>query len=229
MYFQTTQLGVRYRIIIMASNSVKYKEYNKRYYERHKQEFACDWCGESFVANKYNQARKEWNACSRSCGLHLNGIKVRKKHRFIDEIEHKQCSTCKEWKVLGEFYVSDDKWDGLTYQCKSCSAVTLKKYRQTDKGKLSRRRDNITRRALEAKVGKLTMDVIRQVHDENIEKYGELTCEYCENVCAEDWHKDHHIPLSRGGDNERKNLAISCPTCNLRKWTKTDKEFLKIA
>jgi 5-methylcytosine-specific restriction endonuclease McrA len=203
--------------------------YNKLYYEKSKESFVCDWCGEVFVANKYNQARKEWNACSKSCGQHLKGELRRKPHMKVGDVEHKQCSTCGEWMVLEEFYTSEDKWDGLSYQCKCCSAVTLKKYRQSDKGKLSRRRDNIARRALEAKVGKLSIEVIREVYDENVDRYGELTCVYCENVCAEDWHLDHRVPLSRGGDNEKKNLAISCPDCNLRKWTKTDVEFLKIA
>ncbi len=36
---------------------------------------------------------------------------------------------------------------------------------------------------------------------------------------------DHRTPLARGGSNDRRNLQLLCRTCNLRKRTKTDREF----
>ena len=36
---------------------------------------------------------------------------------------------------------------------------------------------------------------------------------------------DHRTPLARGGSNDRRNLHLLCRTCNLRKGTKTDREF----
>ena len=36
---------------------------------------------------------------------------------------------------------------------------------------------------------------------------------------------DHRTPLARGGSNDRRNLQLLCRTCNLRKGTKTDREF----
>lgn len=39
-------------------------------------------------------------------------------------------------------------------------------------------------------------------------------------------HLDHKIPLSRDGEHVITNLVPSCKTCNLKKGTKTDFEFL---
>lgn len=38
---------------------------------------------------------------------------------------------------------------------------------------------------------------------------------------------DHRMPICRGGDRSRDNLAIACSDCNLRKHAKTDLEFLR--
>ena len=43
-------------------------------------------------------------------------------------------------------------------------------------------------------------------------------CHLCgKQLRREDWHLDHIIPLSRGGEHSYKNVAVSCPGCNLLK------------
>lgn len=53
----------------------------------------------------------------------------------------------------------------------------------------------------------------------------EHKCFYCEEEYT-DYHVDHMIPLSRGGTNDISNLAIACPSCNLRKHAKMPWVFL---
>ena len=50
-------------------------------------------------------------------------------------------------------------------------------------------------------------------------------CAYCEMPLFGEFHVDHMLPLSRGGSDSWENLAITCPTCNLRKNDKTAEEF----
>lgn len=38
-------------------------------------------------------------------------------------------------------------------------------------------------------------------------------------------HADHVVPLAKGGPHALENLAVSCPTCNLRKKAKEPEEF----
>lgn len=40
------------------------------------------------------------------------------------------------------------------------------------------------------------------------------------------WHVDHMIPLSRGGDHNINNLVPSCGACNLSKHAMTADEFM---
>jgi 5-methylcytosine-specific restriction endonuclease McrA len=49
-------------------------------------------------------------------------------------------------------------------------------------------------------------------------------CYYC-NVSIPPYHIEHKIPLSRGGSDYKENICLACPTCNLRKSSKTDLEF----
>lgn len=54
-------------------------------------------------------------------------------------------------------------------------------------------------------------------------------CAYCRDVIAEgDLHWDHKVPLSRGGEHNRRNLCASCSACNLRKGAMTDGEYLAL-
>ena len=56
-------------------------------------------------------------------------------------------------------------------------------------------------------------------------QYHENSCYYCgDNESG--LHVEHRIPLSRGGSNWPSNLVPACPTCNLSKGTKTEKEFI---
>lgn len=63
-------------------------------------------------------------------------------------------------------------------------------------------------------------EVAQMYHDQN------GVCAYCESPLFTDFHVEHMIPLSRGGANDWTNIAISCPSCNLRKADKTVEEFL---
>lgn len=76
--------------------------------------------------------------------------------------------------------------------------------------------------------GKLSIKTIQQVYEDNIKKYGTLTCYLCEKpVEFKKDHLEHKTPLSRGGTNLYENLGVSCQKCNCKKHTKTEQEFRK--
>jgi 5-methylcytosine-specific restriction endonuclease McrA len=74
--------------------------------------------------------------------------------------------------------------------------------------------------------GKLTVEILQRVYEDNIKKFGTLTCYLCNKPIK--FGKDtleHKIPLSRNGTNYYNNLEIACKSCNSRKKDKTPKEF----
>jgi len=78
------------------------------------------------------------------------------------------------------------------------------------------------------KAGKLTVETIQGVYEDNIKKYKTLTCYLCEQpiLFGKD-HLEHKTPLSRGGTNDRENLDIACQKCNYKKHNKTEEEYRK--
>ena len=76
------------------------------------------------------------------------------------------------------------------------------------------------------KVGLLKISIIQQVYEDNIKKYGTLTCYLClkpiefKQDCIE-----HKIPLSRGGTHSKDNLDIAHRSCNCKKHNKTEEEY----
>jgi len=41
------------------------------------------------------------------------------------------------------------------------------------------------------------------------------------------YHIDHRVPLSKGGDNHRRNIDLLCPYCNISKGNKDSMEFMR--
>lgn len=50
-------------------------------------------------------------------------------------------------------------------------------------------------------------------------------CFYCFEPLGQDFHRDHHIPISRGGTNWIENIVLACEPCNLSKGDKLPTEW----
>lgn len=50
-------------------------------------------------------------------------------------------------------------------------------------------------------------------------------CIYCGSLLDSGFHIDHKTPIIRDGTNDIENLQLLCPTCNLKKSTKTHEEY----
>jgi len=86
-----------------------------------------------------------------------------------------------------------------------------KQYRQTHPEVF--REARIRRRAN----GRTKKGTISKLLNENIFKYGILTCEKCKRDCEDNYHIYHIVPISLNGISEKENLQILCSSCNLTK------------
>lgn len=50
-------------------------------------------------------------------------------------------------------------------------------------------------------------------------------CRYCQCEVPP-YHIDHVVPIAKGGTNDLDNLAILCPTCNMKKGVMSHEAFL---
>ena len=76
--------------------------------------------------------------------------------------------------------------------------------------------------------GRLTAETVKIIYEDNIKRFGTLTCYLClKPIAIGKDTLDHIIPLSKGGTNEYNNLSISCRSCNSKKGNKLIGDFLK--
>jgi len=50
-------------------------------------------------------------------------------------------------------------------------------------------------------------------------------CWWCGEKLADTYHRDHRVPLSRGGRNDASNVVLSCGPCNLSKAKRLPEEW----
>jgi len=103
--------------------------------------------------------------------------------------------------------------------------LAVKRYKQSSGGKLHAIVDGFNRRL---KTKDLTVEKIQMVYEDNIKKYGTLTCYLCKLPIS--FGKDnleHKIPLCRGGNNDYNNLSVACQSCNCKKHHRTEEEYRK--
>jgi len=120
-----------------------------------------------------------------------------------------------------EYYIRINKQYCLDN--KERKAEYNKKYNQTPIGKAMLKVRKHKRRAL---LKGLTKETIQRVYEDNLKKYGTLTCILCNKPIA--FGKDsleHLTPVSRGGSNDYENLGVAHLNCNHKKHTKTLEEW----
>lgn len=65
---------------------------------------------------------------------------------------------------------------------------------------------------------KLAAPVVERIYRAEVWARDGGKCHICKRQCdPNDWHMEHIVPLSRGGDESYQNVAVSHPACNLRK------------
>lgn len=72
--------------------------------------------------------------------------------------------------------------------------------------------------------------MIKPLPKGTVKKIGSLQrwkCAVCGACISGNYHVDHVVPLSKGGEHDPKNLQLLCPTCNLNKSSKDPIDFMQ--
>lgn len=195
----------------------------------------CQYCNKEF---SYNLVRGQGNRkyCSLACQLDryrksAKGIATRRRVslRWTKTEKGKKHNHYyrEKWRLKNKERnrIVDKLWREKNREIFNAkSRVRLKLYRLKNplKVKVMNHKRRVSTRLL-------TLDTIQQVYEENIKKYGTLTCYLCLNPIdfGKD-HLEHKTPISRGGKNNRDNLDVSCQYCNCRKHDKTELEYREV-
>ena len=138
----------------------------------------------------------------------------------------------KEWRnsEAGKRSLEKSKLNGnrkaslRKYRTSTNGKESQKRYQLSPKGKMCNKVRNNHRYL---RIKDLKLPTVQLVYEDNIKQYGTLTCYLClEAIEFGNDHLEHKTPLVRGGSNDYENLKVSCSECNLKKGTKTLREYL---
>jgi 5-methylcytosine-specific restriction endonuclease McrA len=188
-------------------------------------------------SDKYRSECKNCNRLSSIDRRRKKGIPSKEEwlksyRKYHTEEERKEAARvrAKEWDKNhpGDNQRRSSKWQKSEHGKAKCTAWRNRhKKENPEYWRYKKRVDKSVRISREKDLDPMTKETIMIVEQDNIGRYGELTCFLCEVPTGETYHMEHKIPLSRGGCNSIDNLDIACPPCNLSKGNKTVKEFLR--
>ncbi len=176
--------------------------------------YQCPQCENTF--EDYTSNRRKY--CSKKCHIENQKINVEFNTRLQEWTKHSRFQ-------IGHKYCGGKRGKSRLPTNKKSSTYHMRIWRQKNPELARQQRKKYKYNKKMA--GKLSIKTIQLVYEDNIKKYGTLTCYLCEEPIAfgKD-HLEHKTPLSRGGKNVYENLSIACQKCNNKKYTKTEKEYL---
>lgn len=195
----------------------------------------CTKCGETKPLEQFskNKTKKDGlHSNCKSCDVAYHVVRA-KRHRenpvTYSVTDTKLCGTCKQIKSTIEFSKSTRAKDGLQGSCKACKAAW-----RTDHPELcaaysvNRQREHPEQYAAYCAARRAKKKLSKEDHAESIAHRKAIKddfCYYCEQRSIY-MEYDHVIPLSRGGTDRYWNIVRCCQTCNRRKGSMTDIEYL---
>ena len=141
-----------------------------------------------------------------------------------ERIREKNTDNVRKWRVLNK---ARDRGHYMKWKSANKEKIRTsnRKYFSSPRGRFVQAAYHYRRKT--QSIG-LTKDLIQLVYEENILRFGKLTCELCyKDIKFGEDSIEHFIPLSRGGNNYRENLGIAHRKCNSSKGNKTLEEYYK--
>jgi len=183
----------------------------------------CVICNKQFAISISKTKGTLGKFCSRQCFHKWHKTIIGKNHWSWTRRKVK-CRICEKETYIPLYRYKKDK---VFYCSQKCQHSVVEKLYGGQKQYWRYHRQR--RKALMRKGGKLSIQTIQQVYEDNIKKYGTLTCIYClKQIEFGQDSLEHKQPLILGGTNKKENLAIACQRCNSRKRHKTEQEFLEV-
>lgn len=225
---KVSEWGKQYNII----NKDKIKEKNRKYREANsekiahkKKEYYLKNISKHSIKNKiYRERNKEKIETTKRRYYEQNRDKIQElRKKFQAENRERLAEKKKQYKDSNKEKVADtNSRSGAKYRANNREKITKAKHKYYQENKMIYRLQNQKRKALKKQVGGALSKGIA----EKVLALQKGKCRICKSkLIAKNFHLDHIVPISKGGQNIDSNIQILCPTCNLSKGAKMPHEY----
>ncbi len=185
-------------------NYISHKDYMKAWHKEHRKE-QLEYKKTYHLENREKERiaeREYYQTHKKQWKAKLRRHYLKHRDRMLAQMKFHYQNNKEEHKIYSQIYRHNNRQKMRKLQCKNYK--------------------------MRKEVGGLTKQLLQMVYEDNIKKYGTLTCYLC--LKSIEFGKDtleHKIPIIRGGNHSYNNLAIAHHNCNSKKGRKTYEEYIK--
>lgn len=132
-------------------------------------------------------------------------------------LQTRVCKYCGREYLLDRSNFGSTPSGGFRYKCRSCVREAVREYNAINYDRASDRSSLRRTTIVKSNERNILYRKLSRRHGQN--------CYYCKNYLDGDFHFDHLVPISRGGEHTLDNIVLACMQCNQEKYNKTIEEY----
>ncbi len=180
----------------------------------------CETCGSEFYPRQVQLDNGDGRFCSQKCNKPFHHASQ------APDVWARRIETMRKMRANGEWTVMRGQdhpmWAGGKEAQRKRRAAYSREYGRKWRSRNREKAREFSKRRRGRLLGRLEKGSVKRIYAQQRGR-----CAICRTSIKSEYHIDHIIPVSKGGEHIARNIQLLCPPCNMRKSNKDQIDYMQ--